>query len=421
MVLSTPVELVVALTLGVLVASLLGLLAALLSKASRDIRESWYQRKLEQYRSALENPATVSNRLATQWRRYGGLRRVALLTALMSLDAEAERTRPVASQLPQRDRLADSFVRHLRSKSSQRRGLALLLLGHVGRPQDTHMIAARATDRDGDVRLCAIRALDELATTSAFECLVQLLASSSNLEGQNPLAQARIVERLAKPWAQPMLADAFAEIEPPSRDVSSEDTVTEIQIEQAAQLATPGELEGNATALGIMRAVAISMIDFPLPMLEPWLRYGTVDERAAAVRAIAASNTDLPELIVAATDDPSAVVRAQAIRAIGQLQVTGAQLPEVLAVLETRMTDPDWWVRGYAAQSLATLGTTGLFVLQQIAAGDDVYAAERAGEQLALSAKESAFANRMYAVAAQPSLVKAPTSAPSIIGEERAS
>lgn len=72
-------------------------------------------------------------------------------------------------------------------------------------------------------------------------------------------------------------------------------------------------------------------------------------------------------------------VRAQAARAIGALR-----LPVAIPILRRTATDRSWWVRFRSALALALMGAPGRAVLNDLAAGDDRYAAEMARQVLRL-------------------------------------
>jgi HEAT repeat protein len=237
---------------------------------------------------------------------------------------------------------------------------------------------------NGDVSLCAIRALGRLATLQAFEALLSLLGQEDDAH-LTPLSQARIVERISEPWAQPYLRPALA-----ATAAASGERPAGVQVlgpESHEQ--NPGHNVGDRQALGLMRALAVSGVSVPIGELEPWLRHGSIDERIAAIRASAACCGEVSAPMLAAVEDDSAVVRAQAVRAIGQVTVPPALLQATLDVLTAQATDRNWWVRGYAMSSLATLGAPGLAVLRATAESDDRFAAQRASEQLAITETEA--------------------------------
>jgi len=377
-----PAEVVIYLTLGVLAFSVLGLLAALASKAARDTREFWSRQRFVNYRQILTDPSTISDRQIRSWIRNGGYRRASLLRAIQTI--EEGQGAPVAWVPRQRDLFAAGLLRAVGSRSAARRGLALTVLGYLRRPADCEIICGMATDKDGDVSLCAIRALGRLATLQAFEALLSLLGQEDDAH-LTPLSQARIVERISEPWAQPYLRPALA-----ATAAASGERPAGVQVlgpESHEQ--NPGHNVGDRQALGLMRALAVSGVSVPIGELEPWLRHGSIDERIAAIRASAACCGEVSAPMLAAVEDDSAVVRAQAVRAIGQVTVPPALLQATLDVLTAQATDRNWWVRGYAMSSLATLGAPGLAVLRATAESDDRFAAQRASEQLAITETEA--------------------------------
>ncbi len=356
-------------TVGIFVLTLLGLLAALLSKAARDRREQRAKERFTANRSLLRSPTSVSQHQIESWRNASNAEWEALVRAFDEVGQDPEFANPVI-KLPLLESVAAGLRTGLNSRNAVRRGLALLLLGYLGRPSDCDLIAEFANDRDGDVRLCAIRALDLVASAEAFESLLNLLRPDTP-HPVTPLAEARIVERLANPWAWPYLRDALAEHQP-NVDTSS-DQRNEIALTHT---------QGDRQALALMRAIALSRIHIEPVEIHRWIAQGTVDERAAAVRTLSACTTALSAELQLALSDASPIVRAQAVKAIAEVEIPDRAREKVVAVLTEAMTDPDWWIRGYAASSLASLGAQGISALHQVALGSDPYAAHRAREQL---------------------------------------
>ena len=96
----------------------------------------------------------------------------------------------------------------------------------------------------------------------------------------------------------------------------------------------------------------------------------------------------MPPALETALHDESVVVRAQAVRGIADVNVPPDRVMAIVTVLTEAIKDRDWWIRGYAASSLASLGPQGIAALERITAGDDTFAAHRATEQLALHRRE---------------------------------
>lgn len=118
---------------------------------------------------------------------------------------------------------------------------------------------------------------------------------------------------------------------------------------------------------------------------------GDIDERVVAAKTLKTCFTPgVEDTLFVAVDDEVGAVRAQVVRTLGLLaQQELVDRQKVISVCKKAIHDSGWWVRKYAAESLAGLGEDGLVVLRQIVAGEDKYASERAEEQLLLSGGEN--------------------------------
>jgi HEAT repeat protein len=253
----------------------------------------------------------------------------------------------------QRDRIRDAaaesglgraLTRQLESRRPVLRGTAALLIGRFQFPHAAELLAPLVDDRDGDVRLAAVRALAAVRDRSAAEVLIGTL-----LGGQ--LEHERIIERLADSWALPSILDVLRSGwgDPPAR----------------ASLARALGLVGDPAAEPALRAM---------------LQADEVEERISAARALGTAGTrssarDLEQTL----DAPEWQVRAQAARSLGLLGVESA-----VPALGRCLHDQAWWVRFAAAESLAELGESGRDELRRAVDGDDRYAADRAREALEL-------------------------------------
>lgn len=234
----------------------------------------------------------------------------------------------------------DRLVPQVTDRRAHTRGRTAVLLAILGGDHAVMPLSILLADRDPDVRLAAANGLETLGGPRAARAL---LAAAS--EGR--LQRARAVERLGHPWAVPALLAAGAS-------------------------ATPGTRIVIAQALGLAGDQAAT------PALRMALRSRDVEERIQAARALGQlrSPAALPDL-TAALRDERWEVRAQAATALGRLADDDA-----VPALTAAATDAAWWVRANATSALAALGGRGLAALEELAGGDDRYAAERAAEAL---------------------------------------
>jgi hypothetical protein len=114
-------------------------------------------------------------------------------------------------------------------------------------------------------------------------------------------------------------------------------------------------------------------------LLERRLETGDVDLRAAAARALGATQAvECATSLMAALKDAAWPVRAQAARALGRVRAPLATQP-----LAARLTDSSWWVRHHAAYALMELGEDGQSALRRIVdTSPDAYARDMAREAL---------------------------------------
>ena len=166
------------------------------------------------------------------------------------------------------------------------------------------------------------------------------------------LPPERLVERLSGPWATPTIVRALTVVGP------HEDGLR-------ASLARALGLYGDGRAEPVLLSLLVSPV---------------VEERVSAARALARCGTPRCHLsLIEAMADEAWPVRAQAATSLGHLGVTTA-----VRVLAENLRHEAWWVRANAASALAALGDRGFDALRLAANGPDRYAAERAGEVLAL-------------------------------------
>jgi len=250
-----------------------------------------------------------------------------------------------------------SLVRQLGSRQPVRRAVAALLVAGFALPDAANIIAPLVRDRDGDVRLAAVRALDLLADDAAALQLVDALQVRD-------LAVERVIERLGAPWTVPVVLDVLD-----------------------GRRSGPGSVRRADAPLfwrsidgSLARALGLAGDPRAERALRSLLRYGRAEERIHAARALGTAGTmdSVPDL-ERSLDDEAWPVRAQAARALGRL---GSQ--SSVPALAPHLADTAWWVRAAAADALADLGEPGIAVLRDALAHPDPYARDRAREALAL-------------------------------------
>jgi HEAT repeat protein len=225
------------------------------------------------------------------------------------------------------------------------RGRAAILVAGLRLPDPVGALEPLLADPDVDVRHAALGGLTRDGSPEAARALVRTLDTGT-------LPVERVVERLGRPWAAPVLLEAW--------DVPA-------VLPLRGWIAEALGLAGEARAL---------------PVLERLLRTGNDDERVRACRAVGRiGGPGALAALLPVLDDPYAPARAQAARALGELGD-----PEATTALGEGLSDPDWWVRANAGEALRRLGEPGLDVLRAALWGPDRYARDRAAEALCLEA-----------------------------------
>lgn len=255
-------------------------------------------------------------------------------------------------------RVDSAFTKQLGSRDPVRRATAALLVGRLRLPDAPHLVAPLVRDRDGDVRLAAVRALGELANQTAAYVLIDAL-------GTRRLEPERVIERLGDKWAVPAMLDV---LETGGRGARPIDEAADRSISWKPILAP------------LARALGLAGDRSAEPALLSILRIGGLEERIGATRALGPAGTAaaVPDL-EAALEDTEWQVRAQAARSLALLGSTSA-----VPALAEHLSDSAWWVRAAAAEALVQLGDPGLAVLRDALVHSDRYARDRAREALAL-------------------------------------
>ena len=239
--------------------------------------------------------------------------------------------------------LEAALTKRIGSRSAVRRGRAALLVARLRLPGAVEALETLVFDPDPDVQHTAVHGLSMLESPEAAWALLRALSTDA-------LAPERIVERVGRPWAVPVLIEA----------IERED-MRPIRGRVAAALGLAGDHRAER----------------PLADL---LRYGNDEERVQACRALSrlGRRSAVPALMTA-LGDPFWPVRAQAARGLERIPDTRA-----LPALDQGLSDESWWVRANCAQALRRIEPGGLDVLWKALDHPDRFARERAFEALAL-------------------------------------
>jgi HEAT repeat protein len=261
--------------------------------------------------------------------------------------------------------LADVFLRRglvgraladVDARSVVRRARAAELLGLLRRTEAAPRLCVLLTARDPEVRLVAVRALGRLGDPDVAEALLDALT------GSRPAPSHLVAHALVGlgPAAAPALVAALDH---------ADELVRATALDALRLLGVPGAGE----------AVARTLRDDP--SLD-------VRRRAATTLGRIGRRTAVPHLLAAAASDHPTVLRAEAVRALGELGATGAGT-ELAALLD----DADYPVAHQAARALVRLGEPGLSALAEAARAARPGAAH-AAEVLAVETLTSAVGAR---------------------------
>lgn len=327
-------------------ASLLALLSALVveKKLTRTYSEWASRERRRRYRAAVRDGSLEELLfLAREVRR----RRPAQEDLAVVLESEyaslGEDRRALFQEAASRTGLKSALTRRIGSRSAVKRGRAALLVARLRLPGAAEALEPLVFDPDPDVQHTAVHGMALLESPEAAWALLRAL-------GTDALAPERIVERVGRRWAVPVLIEA----------IDRED-MRPIRGRVAAALGLAGDHRAERA-------------------LTDLLRYGNDEERVQACRALSrlALSSAVPALMTA-LGDPFWPVRAQAARGLERISDERA-----LAVLEQGLSDESWWVRANCAQALRRIENGGLDVLWKALDHPDRFARERAFEALAL-------------------------------------
>lgn len=243
--------------------------------------------------------------------------------------------------------------KNLSSLNAVTRGTAVVIGGFPCTQVPAEYVTQLLSDEEPTVRLAAAATLESIGTPEATRALIFALE-------QQYIPDGRVVERLDHDWAVATILEHL--------------TNTDADTDERVRCA-------------LMRALSAVGDTRTIPAMNKFLTHGTDEERIQATKTLASCLANCTELqrgeilkhLRNALSDTSPRVRASAVHALSR-----AGEPEDVDLVVPLLSDPDWFVRRQAAQTLTTLGTPGIIALKNIASGNDTFAADRAREQLEL-------------------------------------
>jgi HEAT repeat protein len=252
---------------------------------------------------------------------------IALATTLLPTIRGSERVR--LAELLEESGLVDTALLDLHSRSAVRRARAAELLGRAAVTSSVPELISLLSDRDGDVRRTAARALGLIGDARAVPALLQSIDKRSVPLNTTTMALVRMGRDARGPllhWMQ-----------------YGSDQVR----------AVCAELLGLLVAIPAAPALATAACSDP-----------ALEVRIRACRALGSIGApgSLDALTNAVRQDQPAALRAVATRAIGRL---GG--PRSISLLRDALHAPEHIVASNAARALATLGDDGERVLTKAA------------------------------------------------------
>jgi HEAT repeat protein len=297
-------------------------------------RNAWVESRLNRLRSRSRLLARMYDELGA-----GGsaavraeLGRRTLLADLRTLehwlDIVVRRGRDPAGLSAEDYEFAGLVARHLRALRTERRWIrratAAEILGWTGSSSAVPALIETALDASGEpppVRNAALRSLERIRHPGAVPPLIAALGSEET-------------------WFQPRAATVLARIGGPA---------VEPLVRELADASRPAVIRRWAAhVLGeIGDRRALRRLHEALADVDPELR-----ARAAKALGRLRDASSVGPLLDRLLTDPSAFVRTSVARALGQLPTR-----ETVEFLTRSLSDPEWWVRLRAVESLANLGS----------------------------------------------------------------
>lgn len=232
----------------------------------------------------------------------------------------------------ERTGLIDRYLTELKtSRKWARRAAAAEILGWTGSPRVVPALLETALDVVGEaenVRTVALRSLARIRHPDAVEPLVKSLSTADTWFA--PTAAA-VLARIGAPAVEPLRH----ELEDTDRPVVSRRWAASIL----------GDI-GDRRALGGLHAA--------LADVDPELR-----SRAAKALGKIRDASSIGPLLDRLLTDPSPFVRTNVAKSLGRLPTR-----ETIDFLTQSLSDPEWWVRLRAVESLANLGTPAIDALR---------------------------------------------------------
>jgi HEAT repeat protein len=243
------------------------------------------------------------------------------------------------------------LLEQLTSTNAVRRGTAVVLGGFPSLRMDAEDVSYLLNDPEPTVRYATVATLEAIANEEAAKALISALIQSCVPEG-------RVIERLNHPWATDALISTLMS--------------NEVEVDERVRC-------------GLIRALPATGNTRVITLLLDLMVTGTDEERIQAMRKLAASvpqcNEQSAEHIMEAARESLDSVAPQ-VRAAGICALAAGAKNSDIALIGSYLSDPDWFVRRESAQALASFGLKGIKALEKIAAGKDLFAADRAREQL---------------------------------------
>jgi HEAT repeat protein len=238
-----------------------------------------------------------------------------------------------------------SALRDLRSMDWAKRDIAAMNLGILGLRETVADLVGLLRDRRVEVRYTAARSLGLIGTHEAVQALISIMDQPELLDTPRVL---EIVHSMGAQASEPLRQLLGRNGHRPDVKLLAIDLIGDLR-----EYSMVGELHDQLRSLN-------------------------TEEALRAVRALGKisapqSTRDVLRLAV----DRSWAVRAQAVKAIGQLEID-----EGLTLLLDALNDESYWVRFNAAQALVTLGDAGVRILAKARWTTDKFARDVAQYQI---------------------------------------
>jgi HEAT repeat protein len=308
------------------------------------------ERRARELRSELQ-PALVAYLnddldLDRMLKKVGNDREIIELLILYYLERLEGESRDKLVKLAQVLGLVDHSVKQLRSLDWTHRDLAAMKLGAYSVEDAVPVLAKRLQDGHVQVRYTAARSLGVIGSNEAFQALLDILDRPELMDGTRIL---EIVQSMRRgQTAEPLRVILFSEDYPLRSKLIAIDLVGDIRDYNSVGLLH--EIMRSTNKEKVVRAIkAVGKIGHPQSIDD-------ILERASS------SEWE---------------IRAQALKAIGSLEIE-----EGIPALRQGLSDPSYWVRRNAAESLTMFGERGKDILDEVLETSDTFAQDIARYQL---------------------------------------